>query len=303
MNEIDKRIDETFDAIHMPSALKESTLAAIDEASYLDNASVAAAAKRRKPHVRLAIAACLALVLVCFGGYQLLGVQSAFVDIDVNPSIELGLNRMNTVVSAKALNDDGEILLDTIDVRGKSYQEAFDTLAQGMQESGYLHEDSLVSVGVMSFDESQSRRVQEITDDSLANLPCEGTCTQVDSEVRSEAQLYGMGVRKYEAALQLIQLDSSVSIGDCQQMTMRQLQVAIESLGGQTDLSNTQNGNGQGNGYGSGSISGLGSGTGKGSGAESGSGLGSGAGSGSGNGSGSTSSAGSGNGSGNANRN
>ena len=54
-----------------------------------------------------ALAACLALAAVGFGGYRWYAEPTAFVSLDVNPSIELEVNRFDTVVAARGVNETG----------------------------------------------------------------------------------------------------------------------------------------------------------------------------------------------------
>ena len=58
---------------------------------------------------------------MCFFIYQFVFVPVNIISLDINPSIELGVNRMGYVIDAKAYNEDGEILLDNVDVGYKKY--------------------------------------------------------------------------------------------------------------------------------------------------------------------------------------
>ena len=59
----------------------------------------------------------------------------AYVGIDVNPSIELGLNRFGIVVETTAINDDGRVLLESVALEGRSYDEALNALADNAMSS------------------------------------------------------------------------------------------------------------------------------------------------------------------------
>ena len=64
-----------------------------------------------------AIAACLCFV-VTGGGYHYYYAQAALISVDVNPSIELTVNRLDRVTSSSALNEDGEALGHPADRHG-----------------------------------------------------------------------------------------------------------------------------------------------------------------------------------------
>ena len=60
------------------------------------------------------IAACLAVMLLCGGGgvfYQQAHAVASVVSLDVNPSIELKVNRSEKVLSCTPLNEDAKAIL------------------------------------------------------------------------------------------------------------------------------------------------------------------------------------------------
>ena len=74
--------------------------------------------RRKRPAVPIrrflaAAAACLCLA-VSGGGYHYYYAQAALISVDVNPSIELSVNRQDRVTSTAALNEDGKALLTGI---------------------------------------------------------------------------------------------------------------------------------------------------------------------------------------------
>ena len=131
MNDLEQRVREAFDEVSLPPEVRARTLAAIDD---LVQPREASPSKLPAPRIvkwrraAIALAACLALTAVGLIGSRLYFEETAFVGIDVNPSIELGINRFDIVVSAKAYNEDGEALLRDVSVTGKPYDSAVATL-------------------------------------------------------------------------------------------------------------------------------------------------------------------------------
>ena len=119
MNDLEQRVREAFDEVSLPPEVRARTLAAIDD---LVQPGEASPSKPPAPRIvkwrraAIALAACLALTAVGLIGSRLYFEETAFVGIDVNPSIELGINRFDIVVSAKAYNEDGEALLRDVSV-------------------------------------------------------------------------------------------------------------------------------------------------------------------------------------------
>ena len=69
-----------------------------------------------KKKIALALAACA--ILSSGGGvYAYAKTPVAYVSMDINPSVELGVNAFDKVVSVEAYNDDGKKILEGTDLR------------------------------------------------------------------------------------------------------------------------------------------------------------------------------------------
>ena len=104
--------------------------------------------RSRLPRI-LAAAAALVLLLTGTAVYGLNTRVCATVALDVNPSIELNVNRRERVVSVSPINNDGEQILGDMDLTGSDLQVAFNALVGSMLRQGYLSELSnsiLISV-------------------------------------------------------------------------------------------------------------------------------------------------------------
>lgn len=152
---------------------------------------------------------------------------TAFVDIDINPSIELQLNDSNQVVAVEGVNEDGRSVLAGLALEGLSYEEALSTLMSSEALAPYLNDDAFVQVSVASDNSGQERALMNASEQRLASLPCRGSCDAVSLELREEAHAHGMGCGKYAAALELSGLDPDVTIEDCHDMSMRELRDRI----------------------------------------------------------------------------
>ena len=98
---MEDKLRAAFDSVHAEAELKERTLAFLADAG-------GASPARHRPAARLrraiaAAAACL-LVLLGAGGYYALLVPVSAISVDVNPSLELSLNRLDRVISVEAFN-------------------------------------------------------------------------------------------------------------------------------------------------------------------------------------------------------
>lgn len=260
MSDLERRVRDAFNVIELPDEVAARTLAAIDELSATasapsaeDGASHQPAAapsdaadqttasgtatptprRARVVHWRraaVALAACLAVAAVGLFGSRLYFEEVAHVGIDVNPSLELGMNRFDIVVSAHALNEDGEALLAAAPVVGKRYPDAMDALTSSEAFAPYLNDTTYIEISVTSDDESRAAQLQTQSDVCLRSLPCESSCHTLDEQTRHEAHEAGMGGGRYKAALRLMELDSSVTLEDCAVLSMHELRARIAAL-------------------------------------------------------------------------
>lgn len=308
MNDTDRRVREAFDNVVLPETVRARTLAALEERRAVEEpcepsrktsfSPRVVASKPRWSRAITALAACLVFMALCFGGARLYFDETAYVGIDINPSLELRLNRFDIVVSTAAFNEEGQALIDAVPLVGKRYETAVADLTSNASFAPYLNEEAYMEINVVTNNDRQAEELQVQSNACLVSLPCNGESARIDEGTHAAAAASGMGVGRYQAAQQLIALDPSMTLEECAGMSMRELRNRIEAAGGDvSDSAGNGMGNGSGNGSGSGSSSGMGNGSGAGSGSGGGDGSGNGAGGGMGNGAGSGS--GSGNGAGN----
>lgn len=283
-----------LDKVTADDALRQSTRAFLAR----QTGDFGAAKTRRHTARRFAAAfACLALVVAGGTGYWAYFSPTCAISIDINPSVELGVNRFDKVVSVEGIGDDGEALAEALDIRFLDYADALDVLLADPTVEDYLAQDEVLSIAVAGENEAQADAIL-----AQAETCAAGTrnvyCHAADSAELEHAHEAGLSFGKYQTFLILQSLDPSVTAEDVQDLTMRELHDRIAALDPDAALTLSGgygHGNGSGNGYGAGNGTGTpagngagnGSGTGQGAGAGNGAGNGAGAGSGNGNGSGS----------------
>jgi hypothetical protein len=200
---LDKRIHDAFDKIHADDRLKDRTAAFLHKAM--------AKPHRRKPRLpRVAIACSLALLFVAGAiSYQQYSLPSVYIDIDVNPSIELAVNRFGRVIDTLPYNEEGRAILQGVSLRNMDYEEASATLIDIMAARGYLVQDGLVSVTVQSGDKQRENRIlQKLQENIAATLATHHTDADteiysVTGEIHEAARAHHMTPAKYLAAIEL----------------------------------------------------------------------------------------------------
>ena len=268
-----------LDKVTADEALRQSTRA------FLAQQTGDYGAAKARPRVRRMAAAfaCLALVIAGGTGYWAYFSPTCAISVDINPSVELAVNRFDKVISVEGIGADGEALAETLDVRFSSYTDALNCLLENPTVEEYLAEDEVLSIAVAGDNAAQADAIL-----AQAQTCTAGTenvyCHAANMDEIEQAHEAGLSFGKYQAFLQLQALDPSVTAEDVQGLTMREIRGRIAALDPDAAQDMPGNGYDQGNGYGQGQ--GQGSGAGNGQGAGQGTGSGQGQGNGTGNGSG-----------------
>ena len=160
----------------------------------------------------------------------------------MNPSIELGLNRFDRVVSARGLNEDGESVLAATDVTWMGYEDAVRALAEGMEAAGYLTEDSAVSVTVSCGDDAQYGAIEDASHRCLGASAAEVSCSHASEEEHHAAHEEGLGVGKWRIWRELVDAGSDLTAEDAADMSVRELTELLEGAGASSGPSSGHHG-------------------------------------------------------------
>lgn len=185
-------------------------------------------ASRDYRHIMMNIAAIAALlVLFMVNPVRYTGVLdlntsnvTSYVTIDINPSIELSVGKSEQVVAVKALNDDGDKVIDAMQTKllGQPSDQAVEMIVSRAIALGYLKEDTedqhilITHVNVNS--EEKVATAQTYINNAQKVLAKENIQAQVDlltadSKMRSKANEHQLSTGKY-----LLLLEAAVSNED-----------------------------------------------------------------------------------------
>lgn len=227
---MNNRIKEAFDHIHADSDLKANTADFVCGKTNQYQKSHFFSYKRFA-----AVVVCLLLVLVGQKGYSVYFTPVSTISIDVNPSIEFSVNRFDKVIDVASYNEDGEILVSSMNVRFLDYKKALNLLLQNENMASYLTQDQTVIITVFGASDQKN-------DEMLASLATYTAsyenvhCSSGHSEEVTEAHSFGLSCGKYRAFLELQALDPSITVEDIRELSMRQIQdMIIERSNGAAD--------------------------------------------------------------------
>ena len=112
------------------------------------------------------IAACLAVMLLGGGGlfYQRANAVASVVSLDVNPSIELKVNRSEKVLVCTPLNEDAKTILSDMgngaDLKGAKLDVAVNAIVGSLVRNGYLN--SISSAIMISVEDKDTARAEKL---------------------------------------------------------------------------------------------------------------------------------------------
>lgn len=216
MNKIWK---EAFDQIHAQEDLKQRTEQYLKEQIRERNRPVRTGALYKG----LAAAACVLVLAAGAGGGYLFFTPTAYISVDINPSLELEINRFDRIISVTGYNEDGEDLSEKMDLKFLTYEDAIQEILDSQDIQNYLDEDGILSFTVAGEDENQSGQILhhvESCTEGNENMHCHaGGMDEVH-----EAKNYGLSVGRYRAYLKLKEYDASITPEELNEMSMAQIQ-------------------------------------------------------------------------------
>ena len=239
-----KNLKEAFDSVKAEPSLKESTRAFLREKT---NGYAAPASRRQTGGFRrmAPVLACAAVLVVGGMGYQAYFTPTSAISIDINPSVELEVNRFDRVITVQGFNDDGTALAAQLDVRFLDYDDALEKIIASDTIQDCLNQNGVLSI-VVSGDNTVQQ--QEI-------LTCARRCTSGESnahcyagstEELEAAQALGLSPGKYKAYEELCELDPTITPEQAAGMTMRELRDRIDACQDDGDGSQSHQGQGEG---------------------------------------------------------
>ena len=220
---------EAFDHIHAEEALKLHTKEYLQKKVYRPK-------KSYRPLYGGVITAVCLMALVFFGGYGLYMTPTAYISIDINPSMELTINRFDKVIAVEGYNDDGNQMAETADVIHMNYLDAVNKIISEEVVSGYLSADGALSLTVAGDSDSQCQRILSDMEECTSGHE-NARCHMGDRSEMEAAHDVGLSFGKYKAFLRLQELDPQVSAEDVKDMSMREIWDWIDRLEGETKSS------------------------------------------------------------------
>lgn len=163
------------------------------------------------------VAAALLLVAGIWA-YSANAAVAAIIGIDVNPSVELSVNKAEEVVKANALNNDAQIILDDMDLKGVDLDVAVNAIIGSMLKNGYIDElKNSVLISVENDDAAQGADLQArltaeieqlLSASSISGAVLSQTITDAQS-LQQLADSYGISIGKAALIQNILNQDTT----------------------------------------------------------------------------------------------
>lgn len=239
-----KELNKYLDKIKAEPELKEKTL------SYIKMKSVKQNCKKNRVQNILeeifimkkfagAILSITFLGLVALGGFKVYNNPVAYISMDINPSVELGLNFMNKVVSVEGVNEDGKALIEEANISNMAAEDAVEILVQEANNQGYINEDgsSVVALTAIAKNEKKSEQIEERIKARVEKINKEGSDFVIyadngNIDLRKQAEEFNISPGKYRLILMLQDLDSSIDVESYVDSSVKDIMLKIHELKG-----------------------------------------------------------------------
>lgn len=175
--------------------------------------------RRISLHFIYTLAACFVLTLLLgFSASQIYFTQTTLISIDVNPSIEISLNRFNKVISTKSMNQEGAEILSLVKLFNQDYSNAFNLIIDTEKKEGYFNKNRNIVVSVFARDKKkQTATLDEIKAKTNTVIQsrtgsCEVEYHEVDEQTVEQAHEQGVSAGKYYYLKQLLSVAPRIDI-------------------------------------------------------------------------------------------
>lgn len=174
-------------------------------------------------------------------------VVASTVTIDINPSLVITLDEDDNVINLSAINTDGELLIDPdIKFQGLSLERTIEIIIEKAIEKGFIiddDEDNIFLIDVLSNKQEVQERVQAALEMKInSEMSQAGKKVQVrtenrqaltdeeKTELKNKSDQYKLSSAKLYLINRIIDEDSTYTIDDLKDLSVRELYTIISSL-------------------------------------------------------------------------
>ena len=228
-----EKLKAALDQIHAEGSLKTSTKKYLFEKVYFKEKI------HCSPLRKFAAAAVCSLAVFIGGVSWLFFTPTAFISVDVNPSLELGINRFDRIVSVIGYNEDGRALVQDLHIKYMDYTDALETLMEDQNMEVYLADNADVVLTVAGDNAAKSSEILDNVESCMSQHQ-NVYCHSGNSEEVHHAHDAGLSFGKYQAWQVLQDLNPDITLEKVQDMTMSEIRDLIQKYSQEKSQDNDQ---------------------------------------------------------------
>lgn len=202
--------------------------------------------KTKKPHIIIVLPITLLFCLTILLAINLFSsngimpndpkIESySYVSIDINPSLELQLDKKDMVINIVTYNEDAMLLVNAVDMNGLNAQEAILRIINNENTAKYI-KNGFLQISVYSENEKHSKNLEMAIQDSLSKTLEEAQygCSSSSKYNYEEASLHHMSFGKYQVIDRILGIDNTYTIEELQNFNMLELKRIYENSSGES---------------------------------------------------------------------
>lgn len=223
---MDDRIRSAFAAVHASELSRQRTKLFVRKKTRDYNSQCIRQCQRR----RMVSGLCAAAVMLCLCLFYF--TPAARIEMDVNPSVEMKVNRLDRVIQVRGLNEDGRELAKHVSLLNLPYNRAVRKLMLSQEMEPFIRSHDLITVSVVGGTPGH-------TEEMLANVACSALtvagrenvfyCALTDAQIQ-EAKDLNLTVLQYQAFQLLSAEDPSITADIVRDMDKRELQTLLSDF-------------------------------------------------------------------------
>lgn len=235
-HEVEKKLKKAYSKIETPDILNSILSDSQTQKGYIYM-------ENKKMNWKPGLAFALAAVLMVGGlsGMNLYNsnLVTSTIAFDVNPSIELEMNKKEKVLKVNTLNEDAKIVLDGMDLVGSDMDVAVNALIGSMIKHGYLSDlTNSILVSVNTNDKATTDKLQKELTQEINELIRENNLDgsvlsqkiQLDNEEIEElAKVYGITKGKTQLIKEILKSNPYHSFEDLVDLSINELNLISQS--------------------------------------------------------------------------
>ena len=186
-----------------------------------------------------------AFAVIAIGGFSFNHVYNnsskvaSVVDLDVNPSIEIKVNKAEKIIEVDPLNKDAKIIVDGMELKGVKLDVAMNAIIGSMLKNGYITDlQNAILVTVDNKNDKKSQEMQQklaaeiekiLKSNSIDGCVVSQTSKGLDPELVKLAEANQISVGKAKLINSIISQDGKYKFEDLAKLSIHELQLIIQS--------------------------------------------------------------------------